>query len=318
MLYFSPSKIVAVIVACLAALIFASPNFFEKSTVDAWPSWMPKQQLKLGLDLRGGAHLLLTMDTKELRENMLDNLREDVRANLRDAKIGTVGTGVTKDGVRVRIGRPTDMPAALKALAVLSQPLSNNFITGSNERNLTVTQQGANGIELKLTEAGLKTRVSDAMAGAIETVRRRVDAIGTTEPTIARQGEDRILVQAPSANKETSQEDVDKLKKVLGETAKLSFHEVHPTQGFPSEKLPRRGGYLSYEAHESSDRAGGFYYLKKVPVVGGGDLVNANPGFDQRTNEPIISFRFNQIGARKFGRFTAENVNRPFAIVLDN
>ena len=318
MLEFSTARMAAIALACLAALIFAIPNFFEKSTVDAWPDWLPKQQLKLGLDLRGGAHLLLTMDTKELRQNMLENLREDVRANLREAKIGTVGTGLSKDGVRVRIGRPTDMPAALKSLAVLSQPLSNNFITGSNERNLTVTQRGPQSIELNLTEAGLKQRVSDAMSGAIETVRRRVDAIGTTEPTIARQGEDRILVQAPSANKETSQEDVDKLKKVLGETAKLSFHEVHPTQGFPANRLPRRGGYLTYEAHESSDRAGSFYYLKKVPVVEGGDLVNANPGFDQRTQEPIITFRFNQIGARKFGRFTAENVNRPFAIVLDN
>lgn len=318
MLQFSPAKMIAIGVICLAALIFSSPNFFDKNTVDAWPSWLPKQQLKLGLDLRGGAHLLLTMDTKELRQNMLENLREDVRANLRAAKIGTVGTGLSKDGVRVRIGRPSDMPAALQSLAVLSQPLSNNFITGSDDRNLTITQQGTQSIALTLTEAGLKARVTDAMSGAIETVRRRVDAIGTTEPTIARQGEDRILVQAPSANKETSQEDVEKLKRVLGETAKLSFHEVHPSQGFPANRLPRRGGYQTYEAHESSDRAGGFYYLKKVPVVEGGDLVNANPGFDQRTQEPIITFRFNQIGARKFGRFTAENVNRPFAIVLDN
>ena len=116
MLYFSPAKMIAILVAVVAAFIFALPNFFEKQTVDAWPDWLPRQQLKLGLDLRGGAHLLLTMDTKELRQNMLENLREDVRANLREAKIGTVGTGLTKDGVRVRIGRPTDMPAALKSL----------------------------------------------------------------------------------------------------------------------------------------------------------------------------------------------------------
>ncbi len=317
MLYFSPAKIVAIVLACLVALVYASPNFFEKSTVDSWPSWMPQKQLKLGLDLRGGAHLLLTMDTEELRANMLENLREDVRANLRTAKIGVVGTGLTADGVRVRIGRPSDMEKALEALGRLSQPLSNNFITTSNERNLTVEQTGAQSIELKLTEAGLRQRVTDAMGGAIETVRRRVDAIGTTEPTIARQGENRILVQAPAENAETSQEDVEKLKKVLGETAKLSFHAVHPSDGFPSQPLPRRGGYQTYPAHESSDRAGGYYYLRRVPVVEGGDLVNANPGFDSRTQEPIITFRFNQLGARKFGRFTAENVNRPFAIVLD-
>ncbi len=312
MLYFSPAKMIAILVACLAALIFAMPNFFDEATVESWPDWMPKKQLQLGLDLRGGAHMLLTMDTKELRENMLDNLREDVRAKLREAKIGTVGTGLTRDGVRVRIGKAADMEAALKALRELSQPLTNAFITGSNDRNLTVEQQGQQGILLKLTEAGLKQRVTDAMGGAIETVRRRVDAVGTTEPTIARQGEDRILVQVPGI------EDTRELKALLGKTAKLTFHDVHPTQGVSGTPLPTRGGYVSFPADPGSDSAGMHYYLKKVPVVGGDDLVEANPSFDQQTQEPIISFRFNQSGARKFGRFTAANVNRPFAIVLDN
>ncbi|MBU2531853.1 MAG: protein translocase subunit SecD, partial [Alphaproteobacteria bacterium] len=312
MLYFSPAKMIAILVAILAAFWFTMPNFFDKSTVEAWPDPLPKKQLQLGLDLRGGAHLLLTMDTKELRSNMLDDLREDVRVQLREAKIGTVGTGLTENGVRVRIGRAADMEAALTALNSLSQPLSNNFLTGSNERNLNVTQRGPQTIELTLTEAGLRARVTDAMGGAIETVRRRVDAVGTTEPTIARQGESRILVQVPGID------DTAQLKRLLGRTAKLSFHAVHPTQGFPARELPPRDGYVTYPADETSDRVGSFYYLKRVPVVGGSDLVAANPGFDQRTQEPIITFRFNQIGARKFGQFTAENVNRPFAIVLDN
>ena len=312
MLYFSPAKIIAIVAAILAALIFAAPNLFTKETVAGWPSWIPQKQLQLGLDLRGGAHLLLTMDTKELRENMLDNLREDVRAKLREAKIGTIGTGVTADGVRVRIARPADMEKAMTALGELSQPLSSNFLSGSSARNLEVTQQGAQGVTLQLTEAGLRQRITDAMGGAIETVRRRVDAVGTTEPTIARQGEDRILVQVPGID------DTQELKDLLGKTAKLSFHEVHPTDGRSAERLPSRNGYVSFPAAEGSDDRGTWYYLKKVPVVGGDDLVEANPGFDQRTQEPIISFRFNQTGARKFGRFTSQNVNRPFAIVLDN
>ena len=96
MLYFSPAKLIAISLACVLALIYAVPNFFDKATVASWPSWVPKKQFQLGLDLRGGAHLLLTMDTKELRTSMLDNLREDVRARLREAKIGTVGTGSPK------------------------------------------------------------------------------------------------------------------------------------------------------------------------------------------------------------------------------
>jgi protein-export membrane protein SecD len=312
MLYFSPAKIIAIVAAILAAVIFALPNLFDKETVAGWPDWIPKKQLQLGLDLRGGAHLLLTMDTKELRENMLDNLREDVRAKLREAKIGTVGTGVSPDGVRVRIANPGDMENALKALGELSQPLSSNFLSGSSARNLEVAQQGRQGIILRLTEAGLRQRVTDAMGGAIETVRRRVDAVGTTEPTIARQGEDRILVQVPGID------DTQQLKDLLGKTAKLSFHEVHPSQGRSAERLPSRNGYVAFPAADGSDERGTWYYLKKVPVVAGDDLVEANPGFDQRTQEPIISFRFNQSGARKFGRFTSQNVNRPFAIVLDN
>ena len=312
MLYFSPAKIISIVAVLLASVLFALPNLFDKETVASWPDWIPQKQLQLGLDLRGGAHLLLTMDTKELRENMLDNLREDVRAKLREAKIGTVGTGLTSDGVRVRIARPGDMEAALKALGELSQQLTNNFLTGSNARNLEVTQQGSQGIVLRLTEAGLRQRVTDAMGGAIETVRRRVDAVGTTEPTIARQGEDRILVQVPGID-ETQQ-----VKDLLGKTAKLSFHEVHPTQGRSAERLPSRNGYVAFPAADTSDDRGTWYYLKKVSVVAGDDLVEANPGFDQRTQEPIISFRFNQSGARKFGRFTSQNVNRPFAIVLDN
>jgi len=309
MLYFSPAKIIAIVAACLAAVIFALPNLFDKDTVAAWPDWLPKKQLQLGLDLRGGAHLLLTMDTKELRENMLENLREDVRAKLREARIGTVGTGLASDGVRVRIARAEDMKNALTALSDLSQPLSSNFLTGSSARNVEITQQGAQGIFLRLTEAGLRHRVTDAMSGAIETVRRRVDAVGTTEPTIARQGEDRILVQVPGI------EDTQQLKDLLGKTARLSFHEVHPTEGRSGERLPPRDGYVSYP---SADEPGIYYYIKKVPVVGGDDLVEANPGFDQRTQEPIISFRFNQSGARKFGSFTAQHVNQPFAILLDN
>jgi len=312
MLYFSPAKIISIVAVLLAAVIFALPNLFDKETVASWPDWMPKKQLQLGLDLRGGAHLLLTMDTKELRENMLDNLREDVRAKLREAKIGTVGTGLTSDGVRVRIARPDDMEAALKALGELSQPLTTSFLTGSDARNLEVAQQGSQGIILRLTEAGLRQRVTDAMGGAIETVRRRVDAVGTTEPTIARQGEERILVQVPGID------DTQQLKDLLGKTAKLSFHEVHPSQGRSAERLPSRNGYVAFPAADGSDERGTWYYLKKVPVVAGDDLVEANPGFDQRTQEAIISFRFNQSGARKFGRFTSQNVNRPFAIVLDN
>lgn len=311
MLYFSPYKTGMIVLVMIAAVVFAIPNLFSKSFVESWPNWLPKSQLALGLDLRGGAHLLYEMDVKELRQNMLQNLRQDVRKKLAELKIATVGTGLVPDGVQTRIANVADVPKALKGLRELGEPLASNFLTGNSTRTLDVEQRGDRTIVLKLNDAGVTAKITEAMSGAIETVRRRVDAFGTTEPVITRQGADRILVQVPGV------QDTAALKALIGKTAKLSFHEVSPTDGRSSQPLPPRNGYRSYPTADSSDEAGIFYYLKEVPVVRGDELKSASQGFDQRTNEPIIQFTFNQEGARAFGRFTSANVGNPFAIVLD-
>jgi protein-export membrane protein SecD len=311
MLHFARWKIFSIIGLCLAALVFASPNFFPAKTVEAWPDWLPKRQLSLGLDLRGGAHLLYSMDTKELRTNMIQNLRGDVRQRLISAKIGGI-TGRIANGVQTRLSDPADMEKALRELRQLAEPLTASIFAGSDQRDLSVTQVNDRVIHVTINEAGLKQRITEAMSGAIETVRRRVDAFGTSEPNITRQGADRILVQVPGV------QDTQGLKDLIGKTAKLSFHEVHPTEGRSSADRPPSGDYRSYPAAEGSDEAGSFYFLKDTAVVRGDQLKSASQGFDQRTNEPIILFTFNQEGARAFAKFTAENVNRPFAIVLDN
>ncbi len=311
MLHFARWKIFSIIALCIAALIFASPNFFSAATVKAWPDWLPKNQLSLGLDLRGGAHLLYEMDVKELRANMIKNLRGDVRQRLINAKIGAI-TGRIAGGVQTRLSDPADIDRALRELRQLAEPLTAGIFAGSDQRDLEVKQVGDRVIHVLINEAGLKQRITEAMSGAIETVRRRVDAYGTAEPNITRQGADRILVQVPGV------EDTQGLKKLIGDTAKLSFHEVHPTDALSSAPRAPRGDYRSYPAAAGSDEAGSFYFLKDTAVVRGDQLKSASQGFDQRTNEPIILFTFNQEGARAFARFTAENVNRPFAIVLDN
>ncbi|MGI9411636.1 MAG: protein translocase subunit SecD [Hyphomicrobiaceae bacterium] len=312
MLHFARWKIIAIAGLCIAAIVFATPNFFSASFVKTWPDWLPKNQLSLGLDLRGGAHLLYAMDVKELRKNMLNNLRADVRKRLRDAKIGTVGTGIVANGVQTRLGQPGDMDRALVSLRELAQPLSANIFAGTDERDLNVEKVDDRVIRIQLNDAGVKQKITEAISGAIETVRRRVDEFGTSEPNITRQGADRILVQVPGV------QDTQGLKELIGKTAKLSFHEVHPSDGRTAEPQPARGDYRSYAAAPSSDDAGMHYYLKEPAVVRGDQLKTASQGFDQRTNEPIILFTFNQEGARAFAKFTSENVNRPFAIVLDN
>ena len=311
MLHFERWKIIAIVMVCLAGIVFAMPNLFSKQTVEGWPSWMPHRQLPLGLDLRGGAHLLLAMDTKELDKEWLITLRDDARKQLREAKVGFTGLGIVGTAVQVRIAKPEEVDKAYDALRKLIEPLSNSLL-GSSGNNIEVQKVGADTITLRPTDQGLQLRVTSAASASVETVRRRVDSLGNIEPNIVRQGQDRILVQVPGFD------DTRKLKDLIGQTAKLTFHAVHPTTTAEDAKNTRTPlGYKVYPADES-DREAGSYLLQEAPIVSGEDLVDAQPGFDSRTNEPIISFRFNQSGARKFGRFTKDNVGSPFAIVLDN
>ena len=311
MLHFERWKIIAIAMVCLAGIIFAMPNLFSKQTVEGWPSWMPHRQLSLGLDLRGGAHLLLAMDTKELDKDWLITLRDDARKQLREAKVGFTGLGIVSNAVQVHIAKPEDVDKAYDALRKLIEPLGN-AILGASGNNIEVQKAGGDTIALRPTEQGLQQRIANAAAASVETVRRRVDSLGNIEPNIVRQGEDRILVQVPGFD------DTRKLKDLIGQTAKLTFHAVHPTTTAEEAKNTRTPlGYKIYPADEN-ERGAGSYLLQEAPVVSGEDLVDAQPGFNSRTNEPIISFRFNQSGARKFGRFTRDNVGSPFAILLDN
>jgi protein-export membrane protein SecD len=309
MLHFSTWKQVAIILTCLLGVLFVVPNFFSKETVASWPGWVPKTQLTLGLDLRGGAHLLLSMESAEVRKDWLETLRDDARKRLRDAKIGFSGLGIANNAVQVRLAKVEDADAAMKELRNLIQQ-TGNLILGTTVTDLTVTKGDAGQIIIAPTDAGLQHRISAAISAAIETVRRRVDAMGTTEPTIVRQGASRILVQVPGL------QDTAQLKELIGKTARLSFHEVHPQISVAEARQTRvPPGFKIYPSGASDEEP---QLLRETPVVRGDELVDSQPAFDQRTNEPIITFRFNNSGARKFGSFTRDNVGRPFAIVLDD
>ena len=310
MLHFARWKIVAISLTCLVGILLAIPNFFSKETVQSWPDWLPKRQINLGLDLRGGAHLMLAMDVNDVRNDWLETIRDDARRRLRDSKIGFSGIGIQNNAVQVRIAQADQVDAALKDLRGLIQPMGN-AILGTSGEDISVQRGGvADVIVLQPTEAGMYPRISNAIGASIETVRRRIDTMGTAEATVVRQGTDRILVQFPGL------EDTTQLKALIGETARLSFHDVHPNVS-PEEALSGRAP-VGYRVYPSAEQDGFQYLLRESPVVRGDQLVDSQPGFDSRTNEPIISFRFNQSGARIFGRFTQENVGRPFAIVLDD
>jgi protein-export membrane protein SecD len=309
MLHFSRAKIIVILLVCLAGILTTLPNFVPKASLETWPSWIPHKQLSLGLDLKGGAHLLLEMDTKELKEKWLQSIRDDARGAMRTARI--VNTAGIRDGsVIITVDNPADQPKALEELKKLVQPIGN-VILGTSGNNLTVdVGEQPNVIKITPTDQAYKERLTNAIGAAVEVIRRRIDGLGNVEANIVRQGAERILVQVPGF------EDTAGLKALIGKTASLTFHDVHPTvtaDEAQATRIPYGYKLVPYDRPEE-----GSVLIKESPEVTGEDLVDAQPGFDQRTNEPIISFRFNQSGARKFGRYTKDNVGRPFAIVLDN
>jgi protein-export membrane protein SecD len=309
MLHFSRWKQIAIVLSVVVGVILVIPSFFAKETVASWPWFVPRAQINLGLDLRGGAHLLLSMETAEVRKDWLDTLREDARKRLRDAKIVVAGIGITNNALQVRVANPDDADAALKELKGLAQP-TGNIIRGFSGTDLEVRKAEGGVIIITPTEAGLQHRITEAISAAIETVRRRVDFTGTTEAQIVRQGSDRILVQVPGLL-ETAP-----LKELIGKTARLTFHEVHPT--ISAEEAKKTRPPAGYRIYPGADREEGDQLLRETPVVRGDELKSAQAAFDSQTHEPIIAFTFNGSGARKFGEFTKTHVGRPFAIVLDD
>jgi protein-export membrane protein SecD len=314
MLHFSRWKIILVLLISLGGLLVALPNLFPAKTLEALPGWIPHKQINLGLDLQGGAHLLYQMDEKELVQDWLKNIRGDVRDVLRKGKIGYRLLRVSQPNrlVSVRIRDEANFDKAFTALRNLSVPLSGGLVfAGQQGNNLDVTRGDGGQILLKITDQGLFQRIGLAIEASIETVRRRIDAFGTTEPTIQRQGRDRILVQVPGIK------DVSRLKALVGETGKLEFRMVDTTSSLQQAQQSGRAP-PGTELVPSEDGFSSAYLLKSRAIVTGESLVDAQPGFDSQTNEPVVTFRFDTAGARRFGRATQANVGRPFAIVLDN
>src|SRR5712672_2912308 len=307
MLYFTRWKALAIIITALVVCLCAVPNFFPEATVKAWPQWA-QRRLVLGLDLQGGSYLLLEVDSNYVKKEKLDQIRDDVRRTLRDAKIGYTGLASRPDSVEVRV-KDTDLQNALTKLRELSQPLGG-LLGSSGQRSLEVSDAGGGLIRLTVPQAAITERIRQAVEQSIQIVERRVNELGTVEPLIQRQGVDRILVQVPGL------QDPTRLKEIIGKTAKLDFRMVDLT--VPADQAQQGRVPPDSEVLMSSTSPKTPYVIKKQVLVSGGDLTDAQPGFDQRSGEPIVSFRFNTSGSRKFAQATSENVGQPFAIVLDN
>src|SRR5882724_1367353 len=195
MLYFTRWKALAIILTALVVCLCAVPNFFPEAKVKTWPVWA-QRHLVLGLDLQGGSYLLLEVDSNYIKKEKLDQIRDDVRRVLRENRIAYTGLNVRNDAVEVRISKDTDQPTALSKLRDLSQPLGG--LLGSNgQRSLEVSDAGGGLIRLTVPQAAITDRIRQTIEQSIQIVERRVNQLGTVEPVIQRQGNDRILVQVP-------------------------------------------------------------------------------------------------------------------------
>lgn len=313
MLYFAKWKIVLIAVVALAGIVFTLPNFVSRETADSLPDWLPHQQINLGLDLQGGSHLLLEVDTAAVVRERLESLVEATRAELRKARIGyTGGLGVSKaNRVLVRVRKPADVEKALELVKGLGNPLAPDAFGSGGGQDIEVTEDGGV-IEVVMTEPAIQDRKRAAVEQSIEIVRRRIDETGTREPTIQRQGEDRILIQLPGVK------DPDRIKRLLGKTAKMVFRFVDTTTTVADAnrgRVPPGSELLEQEPRDGDTGPARQYVVRKRVMVSGESLVDAQPSFDQ--GRPVVSFRFDSVGAKKFGDATSKNVGRLFAIVLD-
>lgn len=271
-----------------------------------WPDFLPSGLVNLGLDLRGGAHLLAEVQVADVYQSRIESMWPEIRDLLREerGRVGPIRLQPTQAAeLRVRLmERPDEVEYAAGLVRGLARPVTS--LTGAGASDIEVSTEGDE-IIVRLSEAEQRATDDRTVRQALEIIRRRIDEVGTREPTIQRQGADRILIQVPGVGSAAE------LKEIIGTTAQLTFQPVvSRTQN--ADDTPGAGN----EILPSMDQEGTFYILERAPVVTGDELVDAQPDFDQN-GRPAVSFRFDPTGARKFGDYTAENIGSPFAIVLD-
>ncbi len=304
MMRMSRGKTIAILLISLIGCLIAVPSLMSEQTRRSalgWlPSWIPQKAVSLGLDLQGGAHVLLEIDKPDLQRSMVLQLRDDVRRVLRENRAALQGgIAMQPRGVQFRIPQADDRARALPKLRELSQPVGQQLFGPTGNQSIDIVEGEGGQITMTWSELGLNERIRRVGQQTIEVIERRINIDGTKEPSIQRQGLDRILVQVPGL---TNAQD---LKERLGRTAKLQFR-------FLAEQ-----GATDTEIMRSQD-SGGQVTVERSAIVEGEDLIDAQASFDQRTGQPIVTFRFNIRGAQRFGDATTRGVGRNLAIVLDN
>lgn len=285
-------QVILIGIVVLFGFMFTIPNFFDKKTVDKFPNIFPKNQIYLGLDLQGGSHILLEVDVQSYLDDQMEALVGETRKKLRSEKIRLKSIRQKEDAIIAQLTKVEDSDKAFKAIS-------------SIEPGLTIKSSSSN-FTIAYDDPTKKEKIRLAVEQSIEIVRRRIDETGTKEPIIQKQGENRIVVQLPGID------DPDRIKKLLGKTAKMSFHMVdhkNLNNFITSGRVP--AGSIALENVDS----GRSLLIKKRASLSGDHLIDSKPTYQD--GMPVVNFRFDTIGSRKFGKITSENVKKQLAIVLD-
>lgn len=284
----SRSRILIILGICLLGIFFAIPNML--SDTSRLPKWW--QPVNLGLDLQGGSNLLLEVKMDDVLKERMSTIEDSVRQVLRESKIRYQNLKAGSEDVRVKIENPNSRTQAISKFAKVDD-------------GLAISEDGDT-VVIKYTDVALNQLKAKVVDQSIEIVRRRIDELGTKEPVIQRQGSARIVVQLPGL------QNPEYVKTLLGKTAKLSFHMVDSR----SSAMDARRGKLSTSSRLIKGSEGESYVISRKPVVGGENLIDAQASFQD--GMPVVSFKFNSLGGKKFGEATSENVGERLAIVLDN
>ena len=305
MMFFARWKTLSILAVCLLGVLLCVPNLFPRA---ALPDWA--RQFSLGLDLRGGSYLLLEVDMDAVVKERLESLADATRGRLRAANIGYVNLAAepAQRRVSLRVRDPGQAQAAIAVLREQANQIPTSLGAAVPDIDVAATPDGL--VTATLSEPGLRAKATGAVEQSIEIVRRRIDETGVSEALIARQGQARILVQLPGV------EDPNRIKQLLGQTARMTFHLLDETANPASPTPPPGVQFLDGEARNGQPAPR--YAVRRRVEVDGANLTDARAGQDNRTGEWVVNFTFDSTGTRRFADVTRANVGRPFAIVLDN
>ena len=305
------SKVLTCLVL-IAGFLIALPNALPTSVLQRFPAWWPTNTIALGLDLQGGSYLLLEVELDQVQKDRIESLAGDIRSGFRKAHIGFTDLTLSGDTLSLRVLAP-ERYADAKSIVANLNPQVNGSLLAVGARAYDLQEPGQNVIVMKMTDTYKNQTNIDIVNQSVEVVRKRIDQLGTREPSIERQGDNRIVVQVPGLS------DPQHLVDILGKTAKMTFQMVDDTANVDDavqKGIVPIGSELLYQDSTLKGQPPTPIVVEKHVVVAGDRLTDAQAGFSQ-DGGPSVNFRFDTVGAREFGEVTKENVGRHFAIILD-